>query len=98
MLQLAFDKGCTDQSYEDRSRNVFSTAYVRRPIPAASAFRFHSGEVYRTHEYFIDGVRVRSMADLRSRLYLLAPGTWVDLRVDRGRTVRTVGLWLGSSG
>jgi len=59
MLQLAFDKGCTDQSYEDRSRNVFSTAYVRRPIPAASAFRFHSGEVYRTHEYFIDGVRVR---------------------------------------
>jgi S1-C subfamily serine protease len=46
----------------------------------------------------IDGVRVRSMADLRSRLYLLAPGTWVDLRVDRGRTVRSVGLWLGSSG
>jgi len=45
----------------------------------------------------IDGVRVRSMADLRSRLYLLAPGTWVDLRVDRHRTVRTVGLWLGSS-
>ena len=45
----------------------------------------------------IDGVRVRSMADLRSRLYLLAPGTWVDLRVDRARTVRTVGLWLGSS-
>jgi S1-C subfamily serine protease len=45
----------------------------------------------------IDGVRVRSMADLRSRLYLLAPGTRVDLRVDRGRTVRTVGLWLGSS-
>lgn len=45
----------------------------------------------------IDGRPVRSMADLRSRLYLLAPGTWVDLRVDRDRTVRTVGLWLGTS-
>jgi len=45
----------------------------------------------------IDGRRVRSMADLRSRLYLLGPGTRVDLRVDRGDTVRTVGLWLSSS-
>jgi S1-C subfamily serine protease len=45
----------------------------------------------------IDGRRVRSMADLRSRLYLLAPGTWVDLRVDRGHTLRTVGLSLSAS-
>ena len=45
----------------------------------------------------VDGWPVRSMADLRSRLYFLAPGTWVDLRVDRDRTVRTVGLWLGKA-
>jgi len=45
----------------------------------------------------INGRPVRSMADLRSRLYLLAPGTWVDLEVDRGNTARTVGLWLSSA-
>jgi S1-C subfamily serine protease len=45
----------------------------------------------------IDGRKVRSMADLRSRLYLLPPGTWVDLKVDRADTVRTVGLRLSSS-
>lgn len=42
----------------------------------------------------VDGHRVRSMADLRSRLYLLAPGTWVDLRVDRHHSVENVDLAL----
>ena len=34
------------------------------------------------------------MADLRSRLYLLAPGSWVELQVKRGGAVRTIGLTL----
>ena len=45
----------------------------------------------------IDGRRVRSMADLKSRLYMLAPGTRVTLRVDSDGTEGNVGLWLGSS-
>lgn len=55
--------------------------------------RLHQGDVIEA----IDGRRVRSMADLRSRLYLLAPGTWVDLKVDRADTVRTIELQLSSS-
>jgi len=42
----------------------------------------------------VNGHRIRSMADLRSRLYLLAPGTWVDLRVERHRRLETVDLAL----
>jgi S1-C subfamily serine protease len=45
----------------------------------------------------IDGRAVRTMADLRSRLYLLAPGTTVDLRVERDHTVHTVTLSLAPS-
>ena len=59
----------------------------------ASDDRLQRGDVIES----IDGWRVRSMADLRSRLYLLAPGAWVNLRVDRGDTVRTVGLALSQS-
>jgi S1-C subfamily serine protease len=54
----------------------------------ASAGHLEPGDVIEA----IDGHRVRSMADLRSRLYLLGPGSWVDIRVDRDRTVETVGL------
>jgi S1-C subfamily serine protease len=59
----------------------------------SSIDRLRQGDVIES----IDGRRVRSMADLRSRLYLLAPGTWVDLKVDRADTVRKVGLRLSSS-
>jgi S1-C subfamily serine protease len=45
----------------------------------------------------IDGRGVRTMADLRSRLYLLAPGTRVNLRVERHHTVRVVKLSLSAS-
>jgi S1-C subfamily serine protease len=45
----------------------------------------------------VDGRRVRSMADLRSRLYLLAPGAWVDLRIQRHATTVTVGLVLSTT-
>jgi serine protease Do len=46
---------------------------------------------------WIDGRRVRSMADLRSRLYLLAPGSWVTLGVQRDGIEHTLGLTLGTS-
>jgi len=42
----------------------------------------------------INGRRVRTMADLKSRLYLLAPGSWVELQVKRGGAIRTIGLTL----
>ncbi len=45
----------------------------------------------------IDGRRVRSMADLRSRLYLLAPGASVVLTVRRSGASETVQLVLGAS-
>jgi S1-C subfamily serine protease len=45
----------------------------------------------------INGRRVRSMADLSSRLYVLAPGSWVRLTVERDNTVDTVGLWLDAT-
>jgi S1-C subfamily serine protease len=45
----------------------------------------------------IDGRRVRSMADLRSRLYLVAPGSVIQLAVRRGGIDQTVGLVLGST-
>lgn len=45
----------------------------------------------------IDGRRVRSMADLRSRLYLLAPGTVVALTVRRATTTQVVDLSLAAS-
>ena len=45
----------------------------------------------------VDGHRVRSMADLRSRLYMLAPGSWVNLQVDRHDTQLDVGLSLSST-
>ncbi|MGH9007577.1 MAG: S1C family serine protease [Acidimicrobiales bacterium] len=45
----------------------------------------------------IDGRPVRTMADLRSRLYFLPPGSWVELRVKRHGTALTIGLWLSSA-
>ncbi len=45
----------------------------------------------------IDGRRVRSMADLRSRLYLLAPGSAVTLTVRRAGTDRRVALVLSQA-
>jgi S1-C subfamily serine protease len=71
-------------------KGALVTAVDRR---GASDDRLQRGDVIES----IDGWRVRSMADLRSRLYLLAPGAWVNLRVDRGDTVRTVGLALSPS-
>jgi S1-C subfamily serine protease len=45
----------------------------------------------------IDGHRVRTMADLRSRLYLLSPGTAVTLIVRRDGATRAVAVDLGTS-
>lgn len=55
--------------------------------------RLQSGDVIQ----WIDGRRVRSMADLRSRLYLLAPGAWVTLGIERDGELHTLGLTLGTS-
>jgi len=59
----------------------------------ASSDHLQTGDVIEA----IDGHRVRSMADLTSRLYVLAPGSWVRLTVERHDTVQTVGLWLDAS-
>jgi S1-C subfamily serine protease len=59
--------------------------------PAAAALR--PGDVILA----IDGTPVRSMADLRSRLYTLAAGSTVWLRIDRRGTRSTVEVDLGSS-
>ncbi len=59
----------------------------------ASNDHLQPGDVIET----INGRRVRSMADLSSRLYVLAPGSWVSLTVDRDDAVLTVGLWLDAS-
>jgi S1-C subfamily serine protease len=45
----------------------------------------------------IDGHRIRNMADLRSRLYLIAPGSWVTLGLRREGIALTLGLTLGTS-
>jgi len=45
----------------------------------------------------IDGTPVRTMADLRSRLYMLPAGSPVWLRVDRNGTLATMEVGLGSS-
>lgn len=45
----------------------------------------------------IDGTPVRTMADLRSRLYMLPAGSPVWLRVDRNGTLATMEVALGSS-
>lgn len=45
----------------------------------------------------VDGQKVRSMAELRSRLYVLPPGTRVELRVFRGGSTLTVAMDLSAS-
>jgi len=45
----------------------------------------------------VDGQKVRSMAELRSRLYVLPPGTRVELRVFRGGSTLTVAVDLAAS-
>jgi len=45
----------------------------------------------------VNGAPVRSMAELRSRLYLLGPGTPVHLEVARARSTRSVAVVLSSS-
>jgi len=45
----------------------------------------------------VDGQKVRSMAELRSRLYVLPPGTRVELRVFRGGSTTTVAVDLAAS-
>lgn len=59
----------------------------------ASKTRLEPGDIIEA----INGRPVRSMADLSSRLYLLAPDSWVKLRVERANLVRTFGMWLSSA-
>ena len=59
----------------------------------AAEHRLEPGDVIEA----VDGHRVRSMADLRSRLYMLPPSSWVSLVVERGRHPLTIGLRLSSA-
>ncbi len=59
--------------------------------PAAG--RLHHGEVI----VGIDGQPVRSMAELLSRLYALAPGSSVELSVENGTQKSTVSATLGKT-
>jgi S1-C subfamily serine protease len=59
--------------------------------PAAKALR--AGEVI----VAVDAQPVRSMAELRARLYVLAPGTTVQVSVQDGGAIRTVDVTLGGS-
>jgi S1-C subfamily serine protease len=69
-------------------------ALVTEVDPAGPAHnQLRNGDVIEA----IDGRAVRTMADLRSRLYLLAPGTTVELRVDSDHSVHTVTLALAPS-
>lgn len=45
----------------------------------------------------VDGAPVRSMAELRSRLYVLGPGTQVELVISRGGIAMTVAVDLSTS-
>jgi S1-C subfamily serine protease len=56
------------------------------------AGRLHHGEVI----VAVDGQPVRSMAELSSRLYTLAPGTGVQLSIDNGTQKSTVSATLTS--
>jgi S1-C subfamily serine protease len=60
---------------------------------SAAAGHLQAGDVIEA----VDGHRISSMADLRSRLYLLAPGSWVDLRIQRHAAALTVGLSLSET-
>jgi len=59
----------------------------------AAATQLRSGDIIEA----INGKRVTSMADLRSQLYLLPPGTLVRLLVHRDNSTKTVELALASS-
>jgi S1-C subfamily serine protease len=64
---------------------------VRANGPAAG--RLHHGEVI----VALNGQPVRTMAELLTRLYTLAPGTAVELSVENGTQRGTVGVTLGST-
>jgi len=59
--------------------------------PAAG--RLFSGDVVRT----VNSVPVRTMAELRARLYVMAPGTTVGMSVQDGGTTKVVDVTLGGS-
>ncbi|HVX23305.1 MAG TPA: S1C family serine protease [Acidimicrobiales bacterium] len=59
----------------------------------ASAHSLQPGDVV----VAVDGAPVRSMAELRTRLYVLGPGTSVRLAVDRGGTLMEAAVTLAAS-
>jgi S1-C subfamily serine protease len=59
--------------------------------PAAG--HLQSGDVI----HAVNSVPVRTMAELRARLYVLAPGTTVGVSVQEGSTNRVVSVTLGGS-
>ncbi len=61
--------------------------------PGASSHLLQVGDVIVS----LDGAPVRSMAELRSRLYVLGPGTPVQLGIPRDGTLLTVAVNLSSS-
>ncbi len=64
---------------------------VKANGPAAQ--KLHAGDVVAA----INSVPVRTMAELRARIYVLAPGTTVALSLRDGGGVRVVGVTLGGS-
>jgi len=93
-LPARLDERATSRPGAVALRNEKKGALVTSVDTAGPAEgRLQSGDLIQ----WIDGRRVRSMADLRSRLYLLAPGAWVTLGVERDGELRTLGLSLGTS-
>jgi serine protease Do len=69
-------------------------ALVLKVAPnGASAHVLRAGDVI----LGVDGAPVRSMAELRSRLYVLKPGTRVKLEISRGGATATVAVDLSAS-
>jgi S1-C subfamily serine protease len=59
--------------------------------PAAKVLR--AGDVIQA----VNALPVRTMAELRARLYVLAPGATVAVSVQEGDDIRVVNLTLGGS-
>lgn len=97
--ELMADRGQIDHGWlgiqgSDPSAKQGKGALVTSVDPAGPANgRLRAGDLI----MWIDGRRVRSMADLRSRLYMLGAGSWVTLGIERNGVEWTIGLILGTS-
>jgi S1-C subfamily serine protease len=81
--------GVEGDDVTDGAGAVIQTVDARGP----AAGHLNSGDVVRT----VNSVPVRTMAELRARLYVLAPGTTVGMSVQDGTTTKVVDITLGGS-